>query len=60
MTAIGRMVTTGDLSVGTRLPTVRQLSRSLGVSPTTVGEACRTLADVGAIETLGRNGTFVR
>lgn len=59
-TAIGRMVTTGDLSVGTRLPTVRQLSRSLGVSPTTVGEAWRTLADVGAIETLGRNGTFVR
>lgn len=54
------MVTTGDLSVGTRLPTVRQLSRSLGVSPTTVGEAWRTLADVGAIETLGRNGTFVR
>lgn len=59
-TAIGRMVTSGDLEVGARLPTVRQLSRRLGVSPTTVGEAWRTLADVGAIETLGRNGTFVR
>jgi DNA-binding transcriptional MocR family regulator len=59
-TAIGRMVTAGDLDVGARLPTVRQLSRRLGVSPTTVGEAWRTLADVGAIETLGRNGTFVR
>ena len=59
-TAIGRMVTAGELEVGTRLPTVRQLSRRLGVSPTTVGEAWRTLADVGAIETLGRNGTFVR
>lgn len=59
-TAIGRMVSAGDLDVGTRLPTVRQLSRRLGVSPTTVGEAWRTLADVGAIETLGRNGTFVR
>ena len=57
---IGRMVTAGELSVGTRLPTVRQLSRSLGVSPTTVGEAWKTLADVGAIETLGRNGTVVR
>ena len=59
-TAIGRMVSAGELDVGTRLPTVRQLSRRLGVSPTTVGEAWRTLADVGAIETLGRNGTFVR
>ncbi|MFM9038240.1 MAG: PLP-dependent aminotransferase family protein [Actinomycetota bacterium] len=57
---IGRMVTAGELPVGTRLPTVRQLSRSLGVSPTTVGEAWKTLADVGAIETLGRNGTVVR
>lgn len=59
-TAIGRLVSTGELSVGTRLPTVRQLSKRLGVSPTTVGEAWRTLADIGAIETLGRNGSFVR
>ena len=45
---------------GARLPTVRELSRRLGVSPTTVSEAWRRLADVGAIETRGRNGTFVR
>jgi DNA-binding transcriptional MocR family regulator len=59
-TAIGRMISSGELIIGAQLPTVRQLSRKLGVSPTTVGEAWRSLAEVGAIETLGRNGSFVR
>ena len=57
---IGRMISSGSLEVGARLPTVRELSRRLGVSPTTVSEAWRRLADVGAIETRGRNGSFVR
>jgi DNA-binding transcriptional MocR family regulator len=57
--AIGRLVSSGELSTGTRLPTVRQLSRSLGVSPTTVSEAWQTLAAVGAIDPRGRQGTFV-
>ena len=57
---IGRMISAGSLDIGARLPTVRELSRRLGVSPTTVSEAWRRLADVGAIETRGRNGTFVR
>ncbi len=57
---IGRLITTGDLPVGTRLPTVRALAQELDVSPTTVSEAWRTLAAVGAIEPRGRNGTFVR
>jgi DNA-binding transcriptional MocR family regulator len=57
---IGRLVSSGALEVGARLPTVRELSRRLGVSPTTVSEAWRRLAEVGAIETRGRNGTFVR
>ncbi|MEO7399081.1 MAG: aminotransferase class I/II-fold pyridoxal phosphate-dependent enzyme [Ilumatobacteraceae bacterium] len=58
--AIGRMVTAGALATDTRLPTVRALSRGLGVSPTTVSEAWQTLAAVGAIEARGRLGTFVR
>ena len=33
------MITGGELPVGTRLPTVRELSTRLGVSPTTVSEA---------------------
>ncbi len=58
--AIGRMVTAGTLATDSRLPTVRALSRALGVSPTTVSEAWQTLAAVGAIEARGRLGTFVR
>ena len=58
--AVGRMITRGDLAVGARLPTVRELSKSLGVSPTTVSEAWQTLTSVGAIDARGRQGTFVR
>lgn len=58
--AIGRMVTAGTLPTDARLPTVRALSKALGVSPTTVSEAWQTLAAVGAIEARGRLGTFVR
>lgn len=57
---ISRLVTSGDLAAGSRLPTVRELARRLGVSPTTVSEAWRTLAEAGAIEPRGRLGTFVR
>ena len=57
--ALGRMITSGAAPTGTRLPTVRALSRSLGVSPTTVSEAWQTLAAVGAIDSRGRLGTFV-
>lgn len=57
---IGRLITDGTLPEGTQLPTVRQLSRGLGVSPTTVSEAWKALAAAGAIETRGRNGTIVR
>jgi len=56
---IGRLVSSGELVEGTRLPTVRELSRLLGVSPTTVSEAWQRLAAVGAIEPRGRQGTFV-
>ncbi len=58
--AIGRLISAGDLAPGHRLPTVRELSRSLGVSPTTVSEAWQSLAKVGAIDARGRQGTFVR
>ena len=54
--SIGRMITSGELPVDAKLPTVRQLSHSLGVSPTTVSEAWQGLSAVGAIKTRGRNG----
>jgi len=57
---VGRLISSGQLPVGTRLPTVRELSKQLGVSPTTVSEAWQSLAAVGAIDARGRQGTFVR
>lgn len=56
---ISRLITSGQLMAGDRLPTVRDLARRLGTSPTTVSEAWQTLARVGAIESRGRLGTYV-
>lgn len=56
---VNRMVSAGTLVPGVRLPTVRSLAADLGVSPTTVSEAWQSLSAVGAIETRGRQGTFV-
>jgi len=57
--AVSRLVRTGELPAGSRLPTVRSVARELGISPTTVSEAWRSLASAGAIQTRGRSGTFV-
>jgi len=57
--AVSRLVHTGELPAGTRLPTVRSVAQALGISPTTVSEAWRSLASAGAIQTRGRSGTFV-
>ena len=59
-TSISRLVTSGELAPGTRLPTVRALAKALGVSPTTVNQAWQTLGRAGVLETRGRNGTHVR
>jgi DNA-binding transcriptional MocR family regulator len=58
--AVARAIRSGELTTGERLPPVRRIAQQLGVSPTTVSEAWRELARTGAIETRGRNGTFVR
>lgn len=47
--AISRLITTGDLAPGDRLPTVRDLAKDLGVSPATVSHAWQTLAAAGLI-----------
>jgi DNA-binding transcriptional MocR family regulator len=57
--AVSRLVNTGELAAGARLPTVRSVARGLGISPTTVSEAWRSLAQAGAIQTRGRSGTYV-
>ena len=58
--AIARLITSGDLAPGDRLPTVRELAADLGVSPATVSHAWQALAGVGLIVSRGRSGSFVR
>jgi len=57
--AVSRLIHGGELAAGTRLPTVRDLARVLGISPTTVSEAWSSLARAGLIATRGRSGTVV-
>lgn len=57
--AVARLITSGDLAPGDRLPTVRQLAAELGVSPATVSHAWQALSGVGLIVSRGRSGSFV-
>jgi DNA-binding transcriptional regulator YhcF (GntR family) len=59
-TQIAAMVVTGELEPGTKLPTVRQLARDLGLAANTVARAYRELEADQMISTQGRRGTFVR
>jgi DNA-binding transcriptional regulator YhcF (GntR family) len=54
-----KQVKTGELSAGTRLPTVRKLAEDLGLAPNTVARTYRELEADGFIETRGRNGSFI-
>ena len=50
----------GRLAPGDRLPTIRELARTLGVNRDTVGLAYDELARAGLIEATVGRGTFVR
>lgn len=56
---VARLVATGQLAVGSRLPTVRQLARDLGVAPGTVARAYKELEAAKILVTRGRHGTHV-
>ncbi|MCL3860281.1 aminotransferase class I/II-fold pyridoxal phosphate-dependent enzyme [Actinotalea sp. K2] len=58
-TAVARLVRSGELQAGDRLPTVRALATDLGVSPATVSGAWKALAGIGLVRTRGRAGTYV-
>jgi DNA-binding transcriptional regulator YhcF (GntR family) len=53
------LVESGELIVGSRLPTVRALAAELGLAVNTVARAYRELESDGVIETRGRNGSIV-
>jgi len=57
---IARLINSGELAGGDRLPTVRALASELGVSPATVSHAWQTLAGAGLIVSRGRSGSIVR
>ncbi|MEJ3405307.1 GntR family transcriptional regulator [Rathayibacter sp. YIM 133350] len=52
-------VHSGELTAGTRMPTVRALAAELGLATNTVAKAYRALEEDEVIETRGRNGSFV-
>lgn len=52
-------VQAGELTPGTRLPTVRRLAGDLGLANNTVARAYRELETLGLIETRGRGGSVV-
>lgn len=52
-------ITSGRLTAGARLPTIRQLAADLDLAANTVARAYRELEADGVIETRGRKGSFV-
>ncbi|MBB2924978.1 PLP-dependent aminotransferase family protein [Cellulomonas cellasea] len=57
---VARLVRSGELAPGDRLPTVRELAADIGVSPATVSGAWQALAGVGLVVSRGRAGTYVQ
>ncbi|WP_437269732.1 GntR family transcriptional regulator MpaR [Stutzerimonas balearica] len=57
---IAELIRSGVLTAGERVPSVRQASRSHGVSPSTVFQAYYLLEDRGLIQARARSGYFVR
>ena len=56
---ISRLVLTGGLPEGTRLPSIRLLASQLGISNGAVARAYRELEQEGTVVTAGKRGTTV-
>ncbi|MGI5223099.1 GntR family transcriptional regulator [Nocardia sp. CA-290969] len=57
--AVIARVRAGELTAGTKIPTVRALAAQLNLAPNTVARAYRELEQDGVLETHGRLGTFI-
>lgn len=55
-----RLIGSGQLSVGERLPTIRQMARDLGIASATVSRVYDLLAHDGWVVAAGRHGTVVQ
>jgi GntR family transcriptional regulator len=58
-TQITRLIASGNLRPGTKLPPIRQLATDLGLARGTVNKVYDRLASDGLVETAGRHGTIV-
>ena len=56
---ITRLVASGTMAAGTRLPTIRQLAADLGLAKGTIERAYELLEVANVVESRGRKGTFV-
>ncbi len=56
---LAQQINNGQLPVGSKLATVRQLAIDLDIAANTVARAYRELEAAGLLETRGRAGTFV-
>lgn len=54
-----KLVRTGVLPIGARLPALRDLAFAMGISPSTLSEAWKELRRLRLLTGRGRNGTFV-
>jgi GntR family transcriptional regulator len=59
-TQIAALIRTGELGVGARLPSIRQLARDLGLASGTVARAYRELESAGYLRGRVGQGTVVR
>ena len=57
--SIKRMITTGALKAGSRLPIEKDLALELGVSRSSLREGVRALCSMGVLETRQGDGTYV-
>lgn len=55
-----RLIASGQMPVGTRLPTIRQLAADLGLASATVSRVYELLANDGWVVGAGRRGTLVQ
>jgi GntR family transcriptional regulator len=58
-TQIQRLIASGQLCPGTKLPTIRRLASDLGLARGTVNKVYDRLAEDGLVSTSGRLGTTV-
>lgn len=56
---VARLAASGQVTAGTRMPTIRQLASDLGLAKGTVERAYLLLEADGVVETRGRAGTFL-